>query len=315
MIPVRPRRREVQVGGLNDALHSPSRSINKYQDISGYQPNYSANIKNPRRSSGPVTFPMNVGHSVICYFSSVAFTVLLQLNENMSVDKENVLDMLQAYHYCLGDRAAATLVSLQVQPNHCPPFEVDLDDKIEHVVDETDLVVGVSVARGDQIVAESKGNRVQRSSCANDDSKVLFELGLSYHTGTGVQRSISKAMEYYRRAAAYGSTDALCHLGLIFELGDGEIAPDRLRAREYYKQAETRLMVVQAATMDTEEGSIGSESSFEKEPEKPKPRVILKEIKHLIHLGSNRENFFTYSSTFQGDLPSSIRLILHQGIG
>ncbi|GAB5359608.1 hypothetical protein AAMO2058_000558100 [Amorphochlora amoebiformis] len=107
-------------------------------------------------------------------------------------------------------------------------------------------------------------------------------------------------MEYYRRAAAYGSTDALCHLGLIFELGDGEIAPDRLRAREYYKQAETRLMVVQAATMDTEEGSIGSESSFEKEPEKPKPRVILKEIKHLIHLGSNRENFFTYSSTFQG---------------
>ncbi|WRK51913.1 hypothetical protein SD457_15425 [Coprobacillaceae bacterium CR2/5/TPMF4] len=70
---------------------------------------------------------------------------------------------------------------------------------------------------------------------ANDDyAPGLFQVGLAYEIGRGVEENIDKAMDYYQRAAKLNHTGALYALGLIYE--ENSDYHDDHRAIEYYQK-------------------------------------------------------------------------------
>ena len=51
-----------------------------------------------------------------------------------------------------------------------------------------------------------------------EDSEELFRLFQRYRTGDGVEADKTKAVEYYRKAAALGSEEAKFYLELMHEI-------------------------------------------------------------------------------------------------
>ena len=50
----------------------------------------------------------------------------------------------------------------------------------------------------------------------NGDAQAQFELGKCYAQGSGVEQSMSDAIEWYRKAAEQGNADAQDDLGLCY---------------------------------------------------------------------------------------------------
>lgn len=69
------------------------------------------------------------------------------------------------------------------------------------------------------------------------DGDGQFNLGVMYKNGEGVSQDYSKAFELYSKAADQGNGDAQYNLGAIYENGKKTIPQDKVRAKEYYKQA------------------------------------------------------------------------------
>lgn len=59
---------------------------------------------------------------------------------------------------------------------------------------------------------------------------------MMHEEGRGVEKDTQKAIACYERAAADGSADALCTLGVMFERGEHGPADD-VKAVEYYAKA------------------------------------------------------------------------------
>ncbi len=64
----------------------------------------------------------------------------------------------------------------------------------------------------------------------------LFEQGKAYHDGNDVNNDMEKALDFYERASALGSSDARVNLGYMYFTGEGVIQNYSV-ARQYYLQA------------------------------------------------------------------------------
>jgi hypothetical protein len=68
------------------------------------------------------------------------------------------------------------------------------------------------------------------------DPQAIYNLGLMYARGTGVDRDSVKAFELYEMAHAAGHVKATYNLGLMYQRGEA-VAQDSARAAEFYQQA------------------------------------------------------------------------------
>ena len=58
-----------------------------------------------------------------------------------------------------------------------------------------------------------------------------------YANGTGVDINMTKAIEYYKRAAELNNNDALFQLGIFYYLGTDDVKPNYVKAIEYWERA------------------------------------------------------------------------------
>ena len=75
-----------------------------------------------------------------------------------------------------------------------------------------------------------------RNTAENGNKDSLYFLGLFYYYGNGVQRSRSKAVEYFTEAAKLGHAEAKSNLGMIFAEGLG-VSRDTEAALAWLNQA------------------------------------------------------------------------------
>jgi TPR repeat protein len=61
-------------------------------------------------------------------------------------------------------------------------------------------------------------------------------LGSAYYNGQGIARDVSKAAEWYRKAAEQGHARAQFSLGYMCEKGEG-VPRDSAQATEWYRRA------------------------------------------------------------------------------
>lgn len=57
-----------------------------------------------------------------------------------------------------------------------------------------------------------------------------------YKEGRGVRQDYAKAMEWYKKAANQGDSDAQLNLGIMYEQGQG-VRPNKRTANEWYEMA------------------------------------------------------------------------------
>lgn len=84
----------------------------------------------------------------------------------------------------------------------------------------------------------SKMNEIQELINMADagDVKAQEKVGVSYLKGSGVDKDINKALEYFKVCAEQGSGLGNYQLGKAYETGNG-VAPDMLLAISYYKKS------------------------------------------------------------------------------
>lgn len=68
------------------------------------------------------------------------------------------------------------------------------------------------------------------------DAQAQYALGNAYEFGEGERQDLTKAVEWYRKAAAQGHPDAEFNIGNMYLLGQG-IAPDEAKAAEWLRKA------------------------------------------------------------------------------
>ena len=68
------------------------------------------------------------------------------------------------------------------------------------------------------------------------DASAMYTQGQRYFFGMGVAQDYAKAREWYEKAAANGSTDAMIDLGALYYHGQG-VAQDYAKAREWFTKA------------------------------------------------------------------------------
>lgn len=83
---------------------------------------------------------------------------------------------------------------------------------------------------------EAVGTEQLRLAAAQGNPAALFEVGLRYAEGRGVNRDPAEAARWYERAAERGLAVAQYRLATLFEGGQG-VAEDRTAARDWYQLA------------------------------------------------------------------------------
>lgn len=71
---------------------------------------------------------------------------------------------------------------------------------------------------------------------ASSDANRFFEIGKSYHDGSGVSQDFYQAHKFYKTAVDMGSADAMINLGYMYFLGQG-VPQDFVKARDWYQKA------------------------------------------------------------------------------
>lgn len=83
--------------------------------------------------------------------------------------------------------------------------------------------------------------RLLRPLAERDVPGAQIELGLLYFRGRGVPEDDAAAFQWFSRAAALGSADAMYHLANLYAFGhgvpDGETDPDERAAQFYFEAA------------------------------------------------------------------------------
>ncbi|MHB1540092.1 MAG: tetratricopeptide repeat protein, partial [Steroidobacteraceae bacterium] len=74
------------------------------------------------------------------------------------------------------------------------------------------------------------------AAATRGDAAAQFVVGSDYLRGAGVQRSLSSAAFWLRKAAAAGIGPAECDLGYLYETGQG-VARDYPKAAKWYGKA------------------------------------------------------------------------------
>ncbi|MFC1836945.1 hypothetical protein ACFL2Q_19845, partial [Thermodesulfobacteriota bacterium] len=81
------------------------------------------------------------------------------------------------------------------------------------------ILVCCSVVAVDRSVAGDLEALKERA--AKGDAIALYELGLNYHDGKGVQRDYSEALKWFRLAAEKGNAGAMNMVGVMYHDGLG----------------------------------------------------------------------------------------------
>ena len=68
------------------------------------------------------------------------------------------------------------------------------------------------------------------------DAEAQYNLGVMYDEGAGVERDLTLAAEWFRRAAEQGFIDAQTNLGMMYMTGQG-VPQDRTEARKWLQKA------------------------------------------------------------------------------
>lgn len=82
------------------------------------------------------------------------------------------------------------------------------------------------------------GYEADRLAAQSGDAKAQFVLAARFEDGTGVDRSMSQAIEWYRKSANSGSIEAQVYLGVIYDKGRGTKQDDMEAVRWYQKAAD-----------------------------------------------------------------------------
>jgi TPR repeat protein len=71
--------------------------------------------------------------------------------------------------------------------------------------------------------AKDYGKALEYYKLAADlgNAESMYNLGLMYHFGQGVEQDYGKALEYYQKAADLGSVEAIHNLGVMYYFGNG----------------------------------------------------------------------------------------------
>lgn len=93
----------------------------------------------------------------------------------------------------------------------------------------------------EKVIADSKFEQTEKASA-------MQMLGESYSKGNGVPKDISKAIEWYTKAANEGSTEAMYHLGLLYYDGT-DISQDYAKAVEWVRKAADKGYVMAMVDM------------------------------------------------------------------
>jgi hypothetical protein len=75
-----------------------------------------------------------------------------------------------------------------------------------------------------------------RKAAEQGDADGQRRLGNMYKFGNGVEQDLTKAAEWYRKAAEQGNAEGQCLLGIMYEFGNG-VEKDLTKAAEWYRKA------------------------------------------------------------------------------
>ncbi len=64
----------------------------------------------------------------------------------------------------------------------------------------------------------------------------MFNLGVTYEQGRGVEKDTAEAVRWYRKAAEAGDVEGMAHLGVMYAQGIG-VAKDEAEARKWLSKA------------------------------------------------------------------------------
>lgn len=81
-----------------------------------------------------------------------------------------------------------------------------------------------------------KATKIRIRAAKLNDPTSLYELGLQYRDGNGVQQSYQKAHKYLTKAANLNLPSAMMELGKLFESGNG-VSKNLHHARNWYARA------------------------------------------------------------------------------
>jgi len=98
------------------------------------------------------------------------------------------------------------------------------------------LIVAAGYRNGHGGSREDAGVGSYREAAAAGDSEAMYNLGVCYANGMGVEQNWYEAVQWYRRAAEAGNTDSLVNLGVMYEKGRG-VAKDEMEAVRWYRKA------------------------------------------------------------------------------
>eukprot|EP01044_Picomonas_judraskeda_P015102 COSAG03_NODE_2486_length_2711_cov_2.566616_2_plen_197_part_00 len=82
------------------------------------------------------------------------------------------------------------------------------------------------IPRDEQVAAQ-----YYMQACAAGHTEAAFNVGMCYHTGSGVEKSVEKAVEHYRIAASNGHLEAQKSLVNCYATGAGVSADPAMAAR------------------------------------------------------------------------------------
>jgi TPR repeat protein len=105
----------------------------------------------------------------------------------------------------------------------------------------------------------------------------------------GVSQSYASAMAWYEKAAAHGDTYAMCQIGRIYLLGDGDVAKDPQKAEEWFQKAQTtadsyndptftmatNILVRSAKRVEEQERQLSEPERLEKAAERGSGKAML----------------------------------------
>ena len=82
----------------------------------------------------------------------------------------------------------------------------------------------------------SEAERRYLAKALAGDADAQNNLGVCYEKGDGIEKNLTKAVEWYEKAAAQGDANAQCNLGYCYEVGLG-VEKNIYKAVEWYEKA------------------------------------------------------------------------------
>jgi hypothetical protein len=76
-----------------------------------------------------------------------------------------------------------------------------------------------------------------RTAAAGGDAKAMYNLALKYREGKSVPKDYAQAVQWFRKAAASGSADAMFYLGMLHQNVGSGVPEDPVQAAVWYGKA------------------------------------------------------------------------------